>query len=126
MKKEEEREKQWHALERKKKLQEKAAAKAAIRAQKEVEKKQKVNEPSALRRAKDQKETALKYRRTAKTQGGLPKAIPRKKNVTDYWIWAAAAVAVMLLAVGYSCLLRGRKNLKGQLSWGNVTVDVNV
>lgn len=68
-----------------------------------------VIETSVPRKAKVQKENALRYRKTAKARGTLPKAILKKKKSNDYLIWGAAGGAVvvvlMLLALGYSYLL---------------------
>lgn len=141
IKREEEIAKAKQALERKKKLAEKAAAKATLKAQKEAEKKQKEREKKAKKKAaasvsvateeptettadevaetgkadevvqevaapkpKKEKTTVRPRGGRVKGQDSLSKIILKRKKATNYWVWAAAisAILVVFLAVlGY-------------------------
>lgn len=56
---------------------------------------------------KEQKENTVRYRNRSKGTESLPKAILKRKKATNYWVWAAPAVLVVLilLALGYYYLL---------------------
>ncbi|KAG2271038.1 hypothetical protein Bca4012_073275 [Brassica carinata] len=131
MRKQEEIAKAKLAMERKKKLAEKAAAKAAIRAQKEPEKKeQKEREkaakkktggiPEASEAEKEEIEAPVEekpkkekkvlkekpIRNRIRYRGGpetLPRPMLKRKKQTNYMVWAApaAVVVLMLLDLGY-------------------------
>ncbi|XP_047306888.1 proton pump-interactor 1-like [Impatiens glandulifera] len=146
IKREEEIAKSKQALERKKKLAEKAATKAAIKAQKDEEKKLKEREKKARKKAaasapadesdeqpaeaeiaepekaeeiseapvslknKDVKDKTVRLRTRRSTKGtdSLPRAILKRKQSTNYWVWALpAGMAVLLLvaAIAYKYLL---------------------
>ncbi|XP_042060631.1 proton pump-interactor 1-like [Salvia splendens] len=148
LKREEEITKRNQAEERKKKLAEKAATKAAIKAQKEAEKKLKEREKRArkksggggaaaaaeseeageavaedaeaekaeekvevevavAKKSKERKEHSVRQRGRARGGDSLPKAILKRKKATNYWMWGAAAaalVAILVAVVGYSYL----------------------
>ncbi|XP_074311102.1 proton pump-interactor 1-like [Silene latifolia] len=65
-------------------------------------------ETPAPTKSKDQKENALRNRKTVKSRGTLPKAILKKKKSANYWRWAyagTAAITVLLLIIfGYNYL----------------------
>ncbi|WZZ61039.1 hypothetical protein YC2023_061146 [Brassica napus] len=130
MRKQEEIAKAKLAMERKKKLAEKAAAKAAIRAQKEPEKKEQkisismlfafslfiliifffceeIEAPVEEKPKKEKKVLKEKpIRNRIRYRGGpetLPRPMLKRKKQTNYMVWAApaAVVVLMLLDLGY-------------------------
>eukprot|EP00257_Ricinus_communis_P028257 XP_025015671.1 proton pump-interactor 1 isoform X2 [Ricinus communis] len=65
----------------------------------EPEKLEVQDEPSAPVKDKIRKENSVRHRTRAKGGDSLPKAILRRKRSTNYWMWAGAAGAALLLLV---------------------------
>ncbi|KAK3028415.1 hypothetical protein RJ639_039625 [Escallonia herrerae] len=134
MKREEEMAKAKLALERKKKLAEKAATKAAEREKKakkkagasvsapdpeetseevatsEVAEQEKAEgnvEAPVPPKTKERKENKFRHRTRPRGQDSLPRTMLKRKKPTNYWVWAAPAAlfVVMLLVIGYYYLL---------------------
>ncbi|KAH0449961.1 hypothetical protein IEQ34_020653 [Dendrobium chrysotoxum] len=131
MKREEEIAKAKSAMERKKKLAEKAASKAAEKEKKarkkagvssqpadaeqsetetkdaepELQEETNVNtETPAPEKGKDQfKEKSIRSRGRAKGQNQMPKVLLKKKKQHSYWLWAvpAAICALLLVVIGF-------------------------
>lgn len=118
---EEQLEKARLAMERKRKLHEKAAAKAAIRAKKEAEKKLKelekrakkkkvlertpetVTEASELEKEKplngrsvSWNQRSLRYRHHKKGNENVPKAILKRRRAYRLWVWSVSSAALAL------------------------------
>ncbi|KAF8100303.1 hypothetical protein N665_0227s0035 [Sinapis alba] len=124
-KREEQLEKARLAMERKKKLQDKAAAKAALRVQKEAEKKLKECEKKAKKKAAanspevDQsqeqetvktlavpgkekhrslfpKHKSCRYKHRGRGTEALPKVILNRRRAHQYWVWGVSSAALAL------------------------------
>ncbi|XP_010500943.1 PREDICTED: proton pump-interactor 4-like isoform X2 [Camelina sativa] len=112
-KREEQIEKARLAMERKRKLHEKAAAKAAIRVKKEAEKKLKELEKRAKKkkasldvdrrretvtgRSVFQKQRSFRYRYYEKGNEAVLKAILKRRKAYRLWVWTVSSAAVVLL-----------------------------
>ncbi|XP_043689865.1 proton pump-interactor 1-like [Telopea speciosissima] len=61
------------------------------------------DEPPVPTKRKELKESTIRHRNRPKGQDHLPKAVLKRKKSTPYWVWAAPAVAIVLLvvALGY-------------------------
>lgn len=61
-------------------------------------------ETLVLPKNKDRTENTIRHRTRPKGPDSLQKVMLKRKKVTNYWIWAAL-VLLILLAVGYNYLL---------------------
>ncbi|XP_019453588.1 PREDICTED: proton pump-interactor 1-like isoform X2 [Lupinus angustifolius] len=124
IKREEEIAKAKLALERKKKLAEKAAAKAVKKAEMEAEKKLKGHEKKAKKetdevveateqenvngsdaeisapvKEKAQKESSTRYRSRTKGPEAIPKAIIKRKKANNFWTWFTCSALFILVTL---------------------------
>ncbi|PHT43804.1 hypothetical protein CQW23_17829 [Capsicum baccatum] len=64
-------------------------------------------ETTVAPKVKARKENTIRHRATRARGSELPKAIPKRRKATNYWLWAgapAALVILVLLVVGYMYL----------------------
>ncbi|KAG6424386.1 hypothetical protein SASPL_114804 [Salvia splendens] len=64
-------------------------------------------EVAVAKKSKERKEHSVRQRGRARGGDSLPKAILKRKKATNYWMWGAAAaalVAILVAVVGYSYL----------------------